>query len=86
MLKVQLPTATSWISLHLSDTLPTGIFSVWVHDLVSEAANESSEGKTMEHIASGKFQCEVCIATMEHLLMTLVGDLFDLVCNFLGFM
>ena len=86
MLKVQLPTTTSWISLHLSDTLPTGIFSVWVHDLVLEAANENSEGKTMKHIASGKFQGEVCIATMEHLVLALVGDLFDLVCNFLGFM
>jgi len=84
MLKVQLPTTTSWISLHLSDTLPTGIFSVWVHDLVLEAANESSEGKRMKHIASGKFQGEVCSMTMEHLLLALVGDLFDLVSNFLG--
>lgn len=39
----------------------------------------------MKHIASGKFQGEVCIATMEHLLLALVGDLFDLVRNFLGF-
>ena len=40
----------------------------------------------MKHIAFGKFQGEVCIATMEHLLLALVGDLLDLVCNFLGFM
>ncbi len=42
-LNVQLPTTTSLISLCLSDPLPTVIFSVWVHDLVLEAANESSE-------------------------------------------
>ena len=58
---------------------------MWVHDLVLEAANESSEGKRMKHIASGKFQGEVCSMTMEHLLLALVGDLFDLVRNFLGF-